>query len=99
MPLDIEWLDRAKADLRNLLDYISQDNPKAALDYVEDITVRVDQLGEFPESGKPYRKGFRVLIVRNHLIFYKHLPRQGAVLVIAVVDGRRDPRSFSKLIE
>lgn len=90
MPIEIEWLDRAKASLRSILGYIAQDKPTAALTYVNEITDSVDRLRDFPESGRRFNRRYRVLIVRKHLVFYRYIPADGRVVVSAVVDGRQD---------
>lgn len=66
MACEIEWLDRAKTDVKAILDFIARDKPEAARAYVEEINTRVDLLADFPESGKRYARSYRVFVVRNH---------------------------------
>jgi len=90
MPIDIEWLDRAKADFRAILNHIAQDKPAAARSYVDQITETVGKLGYFPESGRRFDDRYRVMIAGKHLIFYRYAPDRRRVVISAVVDGRRD---------
>ena len=44
MPAEIEWLDNAKDDLPAILNYIAADRPRAAVDYIHEITASVSHL-------------------------------------------------------
>lgn len=50
------WLRRAIADRDAQLDYIAQDNPRAAIDQGDRIVHQVGQLIEHPEMGRVGRK-------------------------------------------
>ncbi len=68
----LEWRRAARADLLAILDYISDDNPDAALRLVEDIEAKVSKLPDRPEL---YRKGrlagTREMVVRpNYIVIY-----------------------------
>jgi len=96
MALAIEWLDSAKTDLRDILDYIAHDRPMAAAGYVAAISEAVLRLADFPESGRRYDSVYRVLVVKQHLVVYRYFPDVDKVLLVAVFDGRRD---LAKLIK
>lgn len=90
MPVEVVWLETAENDLQATYDYLSTGNPGAAERYVESIVAAARRLAEFPESARRYNSRYRVLVVRNHLVFYHLDPEAGQVLIAAVVDGRRD---------
>lgn len=77
---------------------VSADDADIALRYLDKIEDAVKQLAEFPYMGvKPkysvlQRRGYRVLSVEKHLVFYKvHEPKK-RVILYAVIDGRREYR-------
>ena len=51
---EIGWTEEAETWLRDIFDYIADDNPSAAGDVVEGIYKRVQVLKEFPRTGYQY---------------------------------------------
>lgn len=90
MAVDVIWLDEAKNDLLNILDFIATRNPRAALQYVAAITEACHRLADFPLSGRQYDANYRFLVVRNHLVFYRFDNVGQKVAIATVIDGRRD---------
>lgn len=90
MRIEIEWLDRAKSDLRSILNFIAQEKPIAAQAYVDEIASSVSRLHDFPELGKRINSKYRTLIVRKHIVFYRYSLSNSRIVIAAVVDGRRD---------
>ncbi|MGE0502824.1 MAG: type II toxin-antitoxin system RelE/ParE family toxin [Rhizobiaceae bacterium] len=90
MTVEVVWLDAAEEDLQDTYRYISAENPLAAVRYLEDIVLATMRLADFPETARRYNSRYRVLSVRNHLVFYSFDPPGKEVLIAAVVDGRRD---------
>ena len=88
MPTRLIWRDAAEQHLQAIYDYISADSPRAAKAYVEDIVDACGQLRAFPALGKKYDSRYRLLIVRNHLVFYRQDTE--ATIIVAIIDGRRD---------
>ncbi len=70
---DLRWSASAILDLRVIFDYISDDNPDAALALLQDIEQRVDQLMEHPRTGRIGRvSGTRELVVKpNYVVVYR----------------------------
>ena len=68
----------------------------SALSLLDKLEQGIEKLTVFPDSGAPPRyaalraRGFRVLIIDKHLVFYKVDHESKTVTVYAVVDGRRD---------
>jgi toxin ParE1/3/4 len=97
MAVEIVWLDQARDDLREILDFIADENPAAAANYVTGIMEACNKLADFPEVGLRYNRRFRRLVFRNHLVFYHHDTAGHVVFITAVIDGRRDlKRLFSE---
>ena len=69
---DIHWSALARADLLDIIDYISDDNLVAALQVMDDINLKVGQLADFPKSGRLGRvEGTRELVVlANYVVVY-----------------------------
>jgi len=86
-------LRRAQDDLSDILEYIRRDRPRAAAHVVEELLGAIEGLETHPERGaKPEdevlrRRGYRFLLVRDYLIFYKVLPKQ--VRVYRILHGKR----------
>jgi len=71
----IIWTNKAIKDLRSINDYISIDFRLYATRFISTLVTRVDQLIEFPESGRVVPEkddpAIRELIEGNYRIFYK----------------------------
>lgn len=69
---ELEWKAPAVADLMAIVDYISDDNPDAALALMEEIQSKVAQLPAHPKRCRPGRvEGTRELVVRpNYIVVY-----------------------------
>lgn len=78
----LEWKAVAVEDLMAIVDYISDDNPAAALTLMDEIQAKVVQLIEHPKRCRPGRvSGTRELVVRpNYLVVYSETPAMVTVL-------------------
>lgn len=69
----IRWSQEALRWLREIHDYIAQDNPEAAQRTAAGIVERVEVLSTFPEIGQRYEKAereVRVLLYGHYRIAY-----------------------------
>ena len=82
---ELEWKAPAIADLLAIVDYISDDNPDAALALIDEIQGKVAQLPAHPKRCRPGRvKGTRELVVRpNYIVVYAETT--SAVTVLRVL--------------
>ena len=82
---DINWKAPAVADLMAIVDYISDDNPDAALALVDEIQGKVAQLSAHPKRGRPGRvMDTRELVIRpNYIVVYAET--RAAVTVLRVL--------------
>lgn len=71
--LDLLWLALAREDLLAIVDYISDDNPDAALHLLTDIEEKATKLTEFPKMGRGGRvEETRELVAwSNYIIVYQ----------------------------
>lgn len=71
----IAWTKKSLKDLKAINDYISLDSVFYATRFINKLITRVDQLIEFPESGRviPEKSDpeIRELIEGNYRIFYR----------------------------
>lgn len=79
---ELEWKAPAVADLMAIVDYISDDNPDAALALMEEIQGKVAQLPAHPKRCRPGRvEGTRELVVRpNYIVVYTETAEMVTVL-------------------
>ncbi len=98
MSYSIERTAKADEQIRDIVFYRAEltGSIDSALELLDKLEAGIGQLSEFPDSGVLPRyaalraRGFRVLIVEKHLVFYKVNHKSKAVTIYAVVDGRRD---------
>lgn len=85
----LEWKVQAENDLFDILDYIGQDNPDAALQLVQKIRAKADGLRVRPTLYRAGRvRGTREMIVsRNYIVFY-HVD-DDAVTILRVKHARQ----------
>lgn len=91
----------ADEQLTDIINYIAEDTGvNAALNYLDKIEAAIRTLEDFPDAGTLpryaalRRRGYRVLIVERHLVFYKFDPAAAIVMIYAIVDGRRRYRGL-----
>ena len=73
---ELEWKAAAVADLLAIVDYISDDNPDAALALMDEIQNKVEQLSAQPKRCRLGRvEGTREMVVRpNYIVVYAETP-------------------------
>jgi addiction module RelE/StbE family toxin len=92
--MTVRWLVRAKRDLEQVVDGISQANPIAAMDVHRRILASVGRLDEFPNVGRigivhgtrelvigdyPYVVIYRVIASDVQILGVRHTSRQWPV--------------------
>lgn len=90
----LEWRAQASADLLEIVDHISDDNPQAAQDLKNEIENKVNALPDNPKLFVQSRRapGYRQLTVTgNYLVFYRLLSEKvpRIIDVAAVVHARK----------
>ncbi|SFH14668.1 addiction module toxin, RelE/StbE family [Desulfotomaculum arcticum] len=91
----ISITEAAEQDLAEIVDYIANDNPAAALKLAEKIEQSILQLEDFPLIGaipknrRLTRQGYRILIVDIYLVFYVLLNNE-TVEIRRIISGKRD---------
>ena len=87
---DVSLRPPAEADLEDIALYIAEDNVQAARQWIEDMYVLCQQLGEMPAMGiaKPaIGSGLRMLRAGSYLILYQQVDK--GVEIVRVIRGAR----------
>lgn len=89
------WTDAAECDLKNIIEYISEDNPQNALKILKKIKQKASTLYSFPERGRivPELKDYGILQYREIIIppwrlIYRIAERD--VYVLSALDSRQN---------
>ena len=90
----------AFGDLDHIWESIAENNIDAADRVVAEIHEAIRDLANFPQQGhrRPdlTSRPLRFMTVRNYLIAYA--PDEVPLLVIAIIDGRRNPRTVAMIL-
>jgi toxin ParE1/3/4 len=83
---------RAETDIQEIIDYIAQDSPAAAIRVLNELEAAMDLLASFPGIGHPRadvrNPDYRFWNVFNYVVAYRTLKRE--VTIVRVVHGHRD---------
>ena len=97
MKYEVIRTDTADVGIRKIVLYVAQNFGNAvALEKLEDMEKRILELGNDPYIGTDprylvlKRQGYKVLILKKDLVFYKIDEENKKVVVYAVVDQRQD---------
>jgi toxin ParE1/3/4 len=86
----ITWTREAEEWLREIYEYIAQDNPTAAEKVTSGIYRRIQTLLKFPKAGHRYREepegDVRVLLYGHYRIAYLH-HKDGNISILGVFHG------------
>jgi toxin ParE1/3/4 len=89
--INIIITESAYADLEDIENYISQDSPLVARRFIARIFDKIDQLYEYPQSGKPVSElknpAIRELLLNKYRIIYQ--TNEIEVIVLRIVHGAR----------
>ena len=90
--VELNWTRESEIWLKDIYDYIAQDNPQAAAEVVTQIYNKAQILREFPEIGYKYEnpdsKEIRVLLYEHYRITYVIL--QNRIDILGVFHGALD---------
>ena len=93
MPRRLVLSPRAAADLEEIADYISRDNPTRAASFVAELETKCRAVAETPElypARTDLAAGLRMAVHGRYLILYRDLTDENAVRIERVVHGARD---------
>lgn len=84
--------ESAYADLEDIENYISQDSPAIARNFINRIFDKIDYLYQYPSFGKPVPeisdKSIRELLLNKYRIIYQVVDERN-ISIIRIVHGSR----------
>lgn len=90
---EINWTVEAEQWLRDIYDYIVQDNPEAAIRVVEGIYEKAQLLRQFPKTGYRYdrypEKNIRIILYGHYRIAYL-IKTDGNIDILGIFHGALD---------
>lgn len=86
----LEWLPQALRDFDEIIDYIAEDNPLAALEQGDEIENQVAGLLDNRHQGRPGRiKGTRELVIVRTPYIVAYRTKKEAIQILRVLHGAR----------
>lgn len=89
--LRLVWTAQASRDLDDIAEFIAQDNPAAAVQWVEQLVVTAERLPRSPRIGRKVpelcRDDVRELIQARYRVVYRI--SDGLIEVLTVFEGHR----------
>jgi len=89
------WANVAEADLKDIIEYISIDNPQNALKILKKIKQRASELYALPERGRIIPElqdqgilQYREIVIPPWRLIYRIAERK--VFVLSLIDSRRN---------
>ena len=98
MSFKVKFTETAKDDLRGIAHYIAtaSGEKSVAINFVNELREKTRILENFPEIGASPRDrvmlsaGYRYLVHKDHLIFYRFESGEGTSYILAIFNAKRD---------
>lgn len=93
---EIIYSPSSMQDIRNILDYVSMDNPSAAKGLIDKFNKNIESLSSFPLLGSLPKdkhlqaKKYRLLIVDNYIIFYILANNSKTIKIARVLSNKQN---------
>ncbi|MBP1926145.1 toxin ParE1/3/4 [Sedimentibacter acidaminivorans] len=98
---NVKFLQTAIDDLEKIIIYIAADSKDAAIRWHDNLIEKLNRLTLFPKMGikiadkKMASLEFRMLPIKNYILFYRVFEKEKEVIILRVLDAKRDyPRIF-----
>lgn len=94
--MKLEWLPRALHDFEEIIDYIADDNPLAAIEQGDEIENQLTRLLDNKHLGHPGRvKGTREMVIARTPYIVAYRVKKDAIQILRILHGARLwPNSF-----
>ncbi len=88
----IIYRERAKRDLREIFEYIAEDNLDKAIEFTAYIMTTIENLSEYPHLGRKIaNSNLRKIIVPPYVIAYKIMESAQTIDITEIRHGARKP--------
>ena len=102
-----KFTEKAAADLDGIISYIAVElvNPKAASDFADELTEKINGARAFPDIGSSVINEFlpvdnvKKLIVGNYVVFYLPDEEQHLIHILRIIYGRRNMDEILKELD
>ncbi|TLU86019.1 MAG: type II toxin-antitoxin system RelE/ParE family toxin [Chlorobium sp.] len=92
--MNVVWTTEALRMLDEIEQFIAQDNPQRASDFIDRLLEKGDSIASFPEMGRVVpeiaQPGIREILVGTYRIVYKETPDH--IVILTVFEGHRSMR-------
>ncbi len=87
--MEIVWSPQSIEDIKEIGDFIAEDNPFRAVSFVDELISVVERLSEYPESGPIVEENpvLRQIVHYGYRIIYQF--RLGKILIVTVLGPGR----------
>jgi len=96
-PLKVEFSPTALLDLEDIAEYIAEDNPAAAEEWVLKLVEAAEKVPSHPRSGRTVPEvddpNIREIIVGKYRVIYRLDPKR--LLVLTAIEGHRRLRELA----
>lgn len=93
MACQVTWSPAARLDLREIFDYIAEDDPVAAATFLRSLFLAVEHLPTFPEAGRIVPEfgdpSIREIIRRPCRVVYRIKADRGRIEIVRVWHAAR----------
>ena len=88
--MKLEWLPRALLDFNEIVDFVADDNPVAAVDQGDKIEQQITMLLDNIHLGRPGRvKGTRELVVARTPYIVAYRLQKQSIQILRILHGSR----------
>lgn len=95
MNYEVIFTDIANQDFYKILDYIAQDSPQNALNFIDKLQERTkNTLATLPFGGASYKDSIRFLVFDNYIVVYEPNEAKKQVAVYMVTERHRQWHSI-----
>jgi toxin ParE1/3/4 len=85
-----DWLPQALADFDEIIDYIAEENPDAAIQQGDEIHSQIASLSGNPKLGRPGRvKGTRELVIVRTPYIAAYRVKNNEIVILRILHGAR----------
>ena len=91
MSYNISFSKLSRKKLKEISNYIGQDNPRRAESFIDEMNAHLyKRLSSMPFSGREVEPGIRMIPFKRYTILYRVLTTEQKVLIVDIFGGGQD---------